>query len=130
MPRKLSRKGLVKKLDTIFSQYIRLRNTKGSIAECVTCGKKDHWKKMQAGHFVGRKHYSTRWNTKNVQVQCIACNVYRYGEQYKYGKWLDNHYGIGTTDELFKLGSEIVKFTNYELEEKIDYYKYLVEELL
>ena len=39
----MDRKKLVKKLDTVFSQYIRLRYANNEIAECVTCGKQDHW---------------------------------------------------------------------------------------
>ena len=45
MPRKLTRKTLIKKLDTIFSIYIRRKNSVNEIAKCITCGKKDHWKK-------------------------------------------------------------------------------------
>ena len=88
MPKKASRKTIVKKLDAIFSIYIRRRYAKNNIAECVTCGKRDHWKNLQAGHFMSRKHYATRWDEDNVEVQCMACNVYRYGEQYKFSKYL------------------------------------------
>ena len=84
MPRKSTRKTLIKKLDTIFSIYIRRKNSVNEIAQCITCGKKDHWKKMQNGHFMSRKHYATRWDEDNVEVQCMGCNVYRYGEQYLY----------------------------------------------
>ena len=61
MPKKPSRKTLVKKLDKVFSQYIRRRFAVNEIAKCVTCGKQAHWKDLQAGHFMSRKHYSTRW---------------------------------------------------------------------
>ena len=54
MPKKASRKTIVKKLDAIFSIYIRRRYAKDDIAECVTCGKQDHWKSLQAGHFMSR----------------------------------------------------------------------------
>jgi len=129
MSRKPSRKNLIKKLDNIFSQWVRLRYCKDETAECVTCGKRDHWKKLQAGHFVGRKHYSTRWDAVNVQVQCMGCNVFKYGEQYKYGQFINYTYGIGTTDELFKKSREIVKYTDEEISEKIIYYTEIVEEL-
>lgn len=122
--KKPTRSKLVKKLDSVFSLYIRQRNkdSRGYV-ECVTCGKKDHYKKLQAGHFISRKNYSTRWNEDNVQVQCVACNVYRYGEQYKFSLWLDNNYGEGKAEELHAKGLELVKFTNFELEEMISYYK-------
>lgn len=125
MARKASRKTLVKKLDTIFSIYIRRRYAKNDIAECVTCGKKDHWKKLQAGHFMSRKHYATRWDEENVQVQCVGCNVYRYGEQYKFSKYL----GQELSDELLAKSREAQKFKDWELEEMIDMYKEKIERI-
>jgi len=125
MPKKPSRKTLVKKLDTVFSEYIRRRYAKNDITECITCGKQDHWKKLQAGHFMSRKYYSTRWNEENVQVQCVACNVYRYGEQYKFGIYL----GKEKSEELLAESRKILKITNYELIEKINYFKLKLEEL-
>ena len=114
-----SRKLLVKKLDAIFSEYIRRRYARNEIATCVTCGKKDHWKKLQAGHFMSRKHYSTRWDEDNVEVQCSACNVFRYGEQYLFAKYLGNE----KADMLLAKSRETVKFSDPELQEMIDIYK-------
>jgi 5-methylcytosine-specific restriction endonuclease McrA len=119
MPKKPTRKSLIKKLDTVFSQYIRLRYAKNEIATCVTCGKKDHWKKLQAGHFMSRKHYSTRWDEDNVEVQCQACNVFRYGEQYLFAKYL----GQEKADALLTKSRETVKFSDYDIQEMIDLYK-------
>jgi len=119
---KLSRKSLIKKLDKVFSEYIRQRHAKGEIAECVTCGKKDNWKNLQAGHFISRKHYSTRWDRINVQVQCSGCNVFRYGEQYKFGVYLDKHYGVGTADELLNKSRKLTKLTNQDLLDLIEQY--------
>lgn len=119
---KLSRKSLVKKLDKVFSEYIRKRYTKNEIAECVTCGKKDHWKKLQCGHFMSRKHYSTRWDTINCQVQCARCNVFNYGEQYRFGLYLENKFGVGTAEELRNKSRMTIKLANYEIEDKIKYY--------
>ena len=122
MPKKPTRKGLIKKLDTIFSEYIRRRYAKNEISICVTCGKKDHWKNLQAGHFMSRKHYSTRWDAENVEVQCQACNVFRYGEQYLFAKYL----GVKKADMLLVKSREMVKFSDYELQEMIDIYKHKI----
>ena len=84
MAKRTQRKKLVDKLDKVFSVYIRRRYAENDIAECFTCGKQDHWKKLQNGHFQSRKHYATRWHEENCQVQCAGCNVFRYGEQYKF----------------------------------------------
>ena len=126
--KKLTRSKVVKKLDAIFSQYIRMRKAKNEIATCVTCGKQDHWKKLQAGHFQSRKHYATRWDETNVQVQCAACNVFRYGEQFKFSKWLDN-IKKGLSNELATKAKQIVKFSTAELEEMINIYKNKIKEL-
>lgn len=117
--KKPSRSHLVKKLDTVFSQYIRRRYAKNDIAECVTCGKRDHWKKMDAGHFMSRKHYSTRWDEDNVQVQCKSCNLYNQGEQYKYSIFL----GDQKSEELYMKSKQTVKISNFELEELIEIYQ-------
>jgi hypothetical protein len=119
MPKKPTRKGLIKKLDNVFSEYIRRRYAKNDIATCVTCGKKDHWKKLQAGHFMSRKHYATRWDEDNVEVQCSACNVFRYGEQYLFAKYL----GTEKADILLNKSRETVKFPDWEIQEMIDIYK-------
>lgn len=123
--RKASRKTLVAKLDAIFSEYIRRRYAEDDIAICVTCGKKDHYKSLQAGHFISRKQYATRWDEDNVQVQCVACNVYRYGEQYKFGLYL----GADKSQELLQKSRQTVKFLDYELQEMIELYKHKVAEL-
>ena len=119
--KKPTRSKLVKKLDVVFSQYVRLSNADSrGFCTCVTCGKQGHWKTggIQAGHFISRKHYSTRWNEDNVKPQCVACNVYRAGEQYKYSLYL----GHNLADELYQKSKEITKFTNVELQEMIDFY--------
>jgi hypothetical protein len=127
MPKKkLTRSKLVKKLDNIFSQYIRLSNSVNDIAECVTCNKKDHWKKMQCGHFQSIKHYSTRWDESNVAVQCAGCNVFRYGEQFKFSLYL----GVKLSEELLQKSRETVKFADVDLLEMIEHYSDKVKKLL
>jgi hypothetical protein len=116
MAKKPSRKTIITKLDSIFSQYIRLRYSKNEISTCVTCGKQDHWKKMQNGHFISRKHYATRFDEDNCQVQCSKCNVFRYGEQYLFSKYL----GADLSEELLIKSRNIQKFTDNELLEMIE----------
>jgi hypothetical protein len=127
MAKKLTRSKLVKKLDTVFSQYIRQKNAVDEISTCFTCGKKDHWKKLQNGHFQSRKHYSTRWDEINCQVQCAGCNVFKYGEQYVFGKKLDQKFGYGTSERLHLKSKQIIKLADFELEDLIIRYKKFVD---
>ena len=118
MAKKVTRTSLIKKLDSVFSIYIRRRYSMNDIAKCVTCGKEDHWSKLQCGHFMSRKHMSTRWNEDNCQVQCAGCNVFRYGEQYIFSQYLGNN----LSEELYKQSKEICKFTDVELQDMIAHY--------
>jgi hypothetical protein len=116
--KKPSRKTLIKKLDTIFSIYIRRKDAINDIATCVTCGKKDHWKNLQNGHFMSRSNYSTRWDENNVGVQCYGCNISRAGEQYKFSQYLGNK----LSEEMYLKSKKSVKFADVDLIELINYY--------
>ena len=127
--KKLTRSKLVKKLDAVFSQYIRLSaSDKDGNCTCVTCGKVAHWKGegQQSGHFQSRRHYATRWDEDNVKVQCSSCNVFRYGEQYKFSLYL----GKKLSQELLDKSRIITKFTSYELEEMLEHYSEEVKNLI
>ena len=84
---------------------------------------------MQNGHFQSRKHLSTRWSETNCQVQCVGCNMFKAGEQYKFSIALDSKYGGGTAEELEFLARTIMKVSRIDYEEKISYYKNLVDKL-
>ena len=117
--KKPTRSKLVKKLDTVFSQYIRLSNADNNgYCTCVTCNKTFFWKEIQAGHFMSRKHYSTRWDERNVKPQCLRCNIYNQGEGYLYSLYL----GDKLSKKLLDESRELRKFTNIELEEMIKDY--------
>jgi len=123
---------LKKDLDTIFSIFIRLREANEyGMVQCFTCGKVAHYKDgMQNGHFQSRKHLATRFSEDgNCEVQCVKCNVYSWGEQYKFSIALDVKYGAGRAEELEFLARTTLKISRVEYEEKISYYKSLVNKL-
>ena len=123
---------LTKELDKWFSLYIRLRAADdfGNV-QCFTCGKQSHYKKgMQCGHFQSRKHYTTRWDEKNCQVQCVKCNMFNQGEQFQFSLQLDVKYGAGTSEDLQQLAHKTIKFIRSDYLENISYYKLLVKNLL
>ena len=130
MAKKTKRKRLIEKLDKVFSVYVRRRFAKNDIAQCFTCGKVDYYKKLQNGHFQSRRHHYTRWNEKNCQVQCVKCNMFEQGEQYKFGLNLDAKYGLGTAEELELMSKLNIKMTRIDYVEQITYYKNLVNNLI
>jgi len=121
---------MVKKVDTVFSQYVRLRAADDrGYGECYTCGAVRHWTEVDAGHFMSRACMSTRWEEKNVQFQCKRCNGFRSGEQYLFSMHLDQQYGEGTAEELLRESKQTRKFSRQELEAMYHHYKRKVDEL-
>jgi hypothetical protein len=121
---------LKKELDSWFSKYIRLREaTDMGVAQCFTCGKIDHYKKLQNGHFQSRRHHNTRWDEKNCQVQCVKCNLFLQGMQWQFGLKLDSNDGLGTAEELEFMSKVNVKMMRIDYVEKISYYKDLVNKI-
>jgi len=121
--KKRSRKAIVKQLDTVFSQYIRRRDSQDDMCSCSTCGVVKPIKQMQAGHFMSRGKYSTRWDEQNVHAQCQGCNMWKQGQQYKMSIHIDQKYGAGTAEELMNKSNRTAKFTDSDLIELINKYK-------
>ena len=122
---------LKKELDKWFSLYIRLRDaTDEGLCQCITCGKVSHYKKgMQNGHFLSRRFLATRFDEHNCAPQCVACNMFRGGEQFRFGLAIDSKYGEGEAEALEFLARTTVKFSRYDYEDNISYYGTLVEKL-
>ena len=121
---------LKKELDKWFSLFIRLRDaTDEGLVQCITCGVVKNYKSMHNSHFQSRRHLATRWNEKNCDVGCVKCNIFNFGEQYKFSIALDSKYGEGTAEELELLARTIMKVSRIDYEEKISYYKDLVDKI-
>jgi hypothetical protein len=132
MPKKLTRTKLIKKLDAIFSEYIRRKYAdKNGIVKCYTCNKRAYWKGegMQNGHFISRSSRILRWNEQNCRPQCYACNCMRYGQNYIFAMNLNKEYGYDIAAELLQKSRQLIKQTDYELEDLIKRYKDFVDKM-
>jgi hypothetical protein len=75
----------ITKMDTYFHKYIRLRDTdEDGYGKCYTCDVSLEYKKTQAGHFINRSLKSTRWDERNVKIQCARCNNWMEGRQFEF----------------------------------------------
>lgn len=121
----------IRKADSIFSKYIRLRYAVNLFARCVTCGRIDLYKNMQNGHFISRRVMATRYDEQNCNVQCSYCNETLGGNLKKYKAYLERTYGAGVITHLQqkaqKRGSKIA---THELQAIIEKYEAKVEILL
>lgn len=105
---------LKKELDQIFSRYIRYRD-KG---QCFTCSKKDDPKYMQNGHFNPRQYLDTRYDERNNNCQCYACNMLYGGNPATYALRLKQKYGDNIIEELEQGRWKVFKVDSIWYEEK------------
>jgi hypothetical protein len=120
---------LEKKLDLIFSKYIRLRDSDNGVFFCCSCGALKPEQQMDAGHFISRKWRNTRWREDNVHGQCRADNRFGNGEAAGYAMFMIKKYGLEHVEMLHQLSRKTAKFTDSELEDMIKKYKALVKEM-
>ncbi len=115
---------LIEKLDRIFSQYIRRRDSDyAGFVQCCTCGKFVFWKKSDAGHYHNRRHMGIRWDETNVHAQCRTCNRFDEGEKDLYKEFIICKYGQETIDLLLMKKKLGIKWHKFELEAMIALYK-------
>lgn len=126
----LTRSQVVKKLDTAFSQYVRLYYSDDlGYVTCVTSGERLFWKEAQNGHFYSRRFYPTRWDIDNCHPQSMRDNVFFHGNYISYTKFMIDTYGREKVDELEKLAHSTRKYTLPELREMLEMYESKVLEL-
>lgn len=112
-----------KKLDTIFSQYIRQKYADNfGMVSCYTCGSRKHWKDMQNGHYISRGNMATRWLEENCRVQCVGCNVFKNGNYVEYSSRLIEEIGLKKYKELVKKKYEIKQFSIKDIQDLIKKY--------
>jgi hypothetical protein len=101
---------LKKTLDSVFSQYIRLKHAdKNGYVKCYTCSTVRHWKEMQNGHFVSRTYLITRFNENNCRPQCVGCNMFHHGKPLDFEENLKKELGNGAVESMKELRHKTLK---------------------
>ena len=117
--------------DKWLSRYIRLRDAWESngvlLNRCATSGKIQECKQLECGHYMSRRHTSTRWSELNALPQSTYENRWKYGNPEKMAQVLDEKFGKGTADKVKIMTRQVTK-----VDEKLItlYYKEAVNELL
>lgn len=114
---------LKKQLDDVFSKYIRLKyaDSAGMVA-CYTSGIVKHWKEMHCGHFISRRHLSTRWDEMNCRPQTPAENLFNQGNAPEFAKKLISEYGCEIIETLTQKSHQTLKLKAIDYQELIDLY--------
>lgn len=117
-PKQSDNSKLIEKVDREFSEVVRLTDAdERGYCTCITCSDRQHWRNMECGHYVKRRHMATRYNLQNCGPQCTTCNCHKDGREEEHGRYIDRTYGEGTAEKLRRMAEDERKFLAYELEE-------------
>jgi hypothetical protein len=116
--RKITRKGIIKKLDELVSDITLAREP-----ACAMCGSTTQ---LGNGHLFSRKHYSVRWDIRsdgNCHTQCWKHNfAHSQSDHVPYDAWYQWKFGM---DKFTKLHEEWEKVTHFKIKDLIELYESL-----
>lgn len=118
------------KLDKVFSEYIRLRDTnEDGMFTCISCNRILPYEMADCGHYINKKHMSTRFSEKNCNAQCRSCNRYDEGNMQGYRRGLIAKYGDTVVVMLESMKNKMNKISEFEYMKMIDHYQKEVKRL-
>lgn len=131
MSKKVSLAKLKKKLDTIYSKWVRMNNADSDgNCVCISCGAIFFWRDIQNGHYCSRRHDILRWSPLNTFPQCKKCNIFTEGNKIWYRRNLvDNIFGENKVRDIENKSLEPSNFKRKDIEDMIFKYESLVCDL-
>ena len=129
-PKRSERSSLETHLDIVFSLYIRLRDAMdGGRCRCISCGRVFPFEQIQCGHYYTRHNRSVRWDERNCNAQCVACNCNEHGNLEGYKPNLIAKIGQQQLDELNVIAHQSRKWSGEELRQMVRHYTAEVKRL-
>lgn len=115
---------LNKKLDNLWSKVVR------SKGECELCGRKPPEVVLHAHHIFSRRHFSTRWETKNGVCLCNGCHLYKaHKDIQEFSDFIQDRYGVDYIDDLRRKAHETADFTKEQKKELINNLQKMLDNL-
>ena len=109
---------LVDDCAVLTQKLVRLKAAdKWGMCRCVTCGKRQHWKEMQGGHFISRTYSKWKLVEENIHVQCRYCNMFGSRVADDYYVWMCDTYGADEVRNMVETKREVIKWNRAELDE-------------
>lgn len=120
----------VKKLDKVFSAYIRLRDAMpNGCFRCISCGQIKRFEQGDCGHYHSRTHMGTRWEPDNCNMECRSCNRVSSDHLIGYRRNLIEKIGLDRVNRLEVLARSSKHWQDFELKDKIEYFTREVKRL-
>jgi hypothetical protein len=110
-----SRRWLVSELDKYTGVIVRLRDR-----TCVTCGARQA---LQCSLFHSRRFPATRFDLRNCNAMCAACNRRHNHDRAPYTRFMEERYGAEVMVELDELRAGAEKASEEELRRLLERYR-------
>lgn len=94
MPRKISKKSLIKKCDILWSGIIKIRDRR-----CIRCGKNNL---LNAAHIYSRSNKNVRYDLQNGITLCVGCHFWGHQNPIEFTKFVIKKLGEDKIKELSK----------------------------
>ena len=127
---KVKRKPNLKaKLDRVFSEFIRKRDSNNGYFKCISCGQIKPYNQADCGHYINRQHMSTRFHEMNCNAQCRSCNRFDEGNIQGYRKGLIAKYGERLVNILELKKHQSRSYSDFEYAALIKHYQSEIKKL-
>jgi len=98
-------------------------------AFCISCGKSQHMKEMDGGHYISRTRTVTAFSPLNVWPQCKYCNQHLNGNQSEYRRGLITKVGVEAVEFLEEMQKEELTLTKWNYAVRREYYRSCIKQL-
>ncbi len=110
--RKITKRGLIKKLDKAFSEKVR------AIGVCARCRKGAEQITLQCAHLIGRRNMAVRWDLDNGIPLCYACHMFwAHKEPIWFNDFAKQYLGEYKFNKLKQKAQMIKKWTIQDLQD-------------
>lgn len=114
---------LIKELDGIFSDFVRMRDSENGRVKCFICGFSMPWRMSQNMHYIDRDQMPTRYDEDNCHAGCQSCNCFNPDHSNEYECALVAKLGTKMVHLLLKKSKSLAKFMRSDLVDLIEFYK-------
>lgn len=114
---------LIKELDIVFGNFIKLRDTKNGVINCFICGRRVPRNEAEVMHFIGRQSMPVRFHEENAHTGCHECNCMDSEHLVKYLRRMNDAYGEEKVLYLTRQSRSLQKWMPFEINSMIDFYK-------
>lgn len=122
--RKQSLRTLKKKAWKLLSLIVRqgAADANGYVT-CYTCGQREHWTMMDAGHAIGGRHGAVLFDEDIIRPQNKRCNIFLRGNYPVFVAKLIREHSLEWWEKKLEDSTKLKKYTQSDLLEMIESYQ-------